>query len=482
VLPRRQQGFFNNNFVTNGLSSGAFSKADGNLAPLGAATNTRLRDIDYVNQTPQPPLWSSYFNNFVTPVQRRGKFPEYVMEACRKLPVSECGDDDWFVDFSPTTAPITAAQKLAGSANYVSPANGPSFQAGSTVQPPVPALQRYPRRVAFSRTTGNVLNTPITPLPLAITTAGTIQPGGAGRTTSDNALWLVGNNGANVAYDTASLPYRLNKTTTQATDVDGSKVPLPTVDGTSTPALPPVTVPATQYKGSQPLLIPLLQLMNVTKADKTPPRGELSVEQTAWIPKAEVNGTTFNLIIAAGDTPSRALDSANGDFNGGLQNLPRFLEAWSNDKAGTSISTNIQGSFIQQNRSAFSTAPYLPILPPNFPATPADRLASLFALSPTPPGALQPLIAYNIQGSGRFSYFTPPTRNWGYDVGLLSQSPDLFTQKFTTPPTKTQPAEYFREVGRDDKWVQTLMCGVQADDGITPATSSRPNKDCFPPA
>jgi hypothetical protein len=482
VLPRRQQGFFNNNFVTNGLSSGTFLKADGNLAPVAAPPNTRRTDIDYVNQTPQP-LWSSYFNNFVTPVQRRGKFPEYVMEACRKLPVSECGDDDWFVDFSPTTAPITAAQKLVGSTTYVSPANGPSFQAGSTVEPPVPELQRFPRRVAFKRTTSNVLDPFNTsaPEPLAITTTGTIVAAGAGRTDSDNALWFAGKNGANVAYNNAaSLPYQLNKSTTQVTDVDGSKVPLPTVDGTSTPALPPVTVPATQYKGSQPLLIPLLQLMNVTKADLSPPRGELSVQQTAWIPQAEVKGTTFNLIIAAGDTPSRALDSANGDFNGGLQNLPRFLEAWSNDNANTSISTNIQGSLIQQNRSAFSTAPYLPVLPPNFPAASADRLASLFALSPTPPVGLEPLITYNIQGSGRFSYFTPPTRNWGYDVGLLSQSPDLFTQKFTTPPTKTQPAEYFREVGRDDDWVKTLMCGV-TDDGKV-ATSSRPNKDCFPPA
>ncbi|PSB50472.1 hypothetical protein C7B67_14400 [filamentous cyanobacterium Phorm 6] len=483
VLPRRQQGFFNNNFVTNGLSSGAFSD-NGNLLGTTGATTTPLTDANYVTP-PAPPLWSSYFNNFVTPVQRRGKFPEYVMEACRKLPVSECGDDDWFVDFS-TTPPKTAAAK---GTTYVAPVTGASFQAGSTVDPPLPELQRFPRRVAFKRTNAAppVLNTPNDPLPLAITNAvGDIVAGGVGRTASDNALWLAGKNGANVAYD-ASLPYQLNNSNTQL--IDGSKVPLPTVVGTIIPALPAVPVvpvvtalptPPTAYEGSQPLLIPVLQLMNVTKADLSPPKGQLSVQQTAWIPQAEVKGTTFNLIIAAGDTPSRALDSTNGDFNGGLQNLPRFLEAWSNDNANASISTNIQGSFIQQNRSAFSTAPYLPILPTNFPATSADRLASLFALSPTAPPSLERLTTYNIQGSGRFSYFTPPTRNWGYDVGLLSQSPDLFTQKFTTPPTNTQPAEYFREVGRDDEWVKTLMCGVQ-DDGKV-ATSSRPNKDCFPPS
>jgi hypothetical protein len=171
--------------------------------------------------------------------------------------------------------------------------------------------------------------------------------------------------------------------------------------------------------------------------------------------------TTFNLIMAVGDTPSRALDTANGDFNGGLQNLPRFLEIWSSD-GGFTISNNIRGSFIQQNRSAFSTAPYLPILPELFSATLPAPLASLFALSANAPAPIPPAI-YRIQG-GRIPYFTPPARNWGYDVGLLSQPPDLFTQKFTTPSTETRPAEYFREVARNDEWVETLMCGVVAPD------------------
>ena len=61
---------------------------------------------------------------------------------------------------------------------------------------------------------------------------------------------------------------------------------------------------------------------------------------------------------------------------------------------------------------------------------------------------------------GRLPFFIPPLRDWGFDVGLLSQPPDLFTRKFTTPPSTPTPAEYFREVGRDDEWVQTLMCGV----------------------
>ena len=54
-------------------------------------------------------------------------------------------------------------------------------------------------------------------------------------------------------------------------------------------------------------------------------------------------------------------------------------------------------------------------------------------------------------------FYTPPSRQWGFDVGLLSQIPDLFAQTFTLPPSN-KPNEFFREVSRDDKWVKTLLC------------------------
>jgi hypothetical protein len=475
VFPRRQQGFFNNNFVTNGLSSGAFL-TNGNLAPVGTPPPQLLTDATYaaaVNPGSLP-LWSSYFNNFVTPVQRRGPFPNYVMEICRKLPVSECTDADWFVD-PLATGRRTATAAAAGS--YVPPdpdLGTVSFQAGSTVDPPLPELQRFPRRVAFQRPLDAT-----NPKPWGINGTNIIAAG-VGTPRGNNALWFaaIDDNTGNVAYDNTNLPFPVNTSDTTVGTTDGSRVPLPVLDPTSTAiaSLPPVTVPPTlyDYKGSQPLLVPVAQLMGVTPVTGSSPydpRGTGGgVQQTGWIPQAVSNGTTFNLIVGAGDTPSRSLDPANGDFNGGLQNLPRFLEIWSDSGTGTSISNNIKGSFIQQNRSAFSTAPYLPILPPTFaPANAVDRLATLFALSPDPtsaPAALtgsQQLTTYNIQGT-RIPYFTPPTRNWGFDVGLLSQPPDLFTQRFTVPSTKTQPAEYFREVGRDDAWVKTLMCGTVAPD------------------
>jgi len=461
VLPRRQQGFFTNNFVTNGLSSGAFSD-NGLLVGTPGASGTALTDTPYVN--PAPPILSSYFNNFVTPVQRRGPFPEYLMEVCPKLPVSACGDNDWFVN------PATATKAAPGPYTSPDPADMASvFQAGSTVDPPMPALQRFPRRVAFRRT-GILLETPNDPQPLGITGGNSIAAG-VGEVRGNNGLWFAGNSGG-VVYNATNILYPVNTSDTDAGTTDGSRVFLPILAAASTTLILPVTG-LYDYKGSQPLLVPVPQLMCVTAATPGNPRcGGTGVQNTGWVPRA-VN-TTFNLIVAAGDTPSRALNAAWGDFNGGLQNLPRFLEIWSNDTA--TFATNIVGSFIQQNRSAFSTAPYLPILPPppanNFPPNPDDRLSSLFALLPIPPTGIEPLTTYNIAGE-RIPYFTPPTRNWGFDVGLLSQPPDLFTQKFTTPPSRPSPDEYFREVPRNDEWVTTLMCSKLAANNQN-ATSSRP--------
>jgi len=507
VWPRRQQGFFNNNFVTNGLSSGAFS-TNGIFVGTAGAAGAALTDATYTAPFTNPLFTSSYFNNFVTPVQRRGNFPEYVMETCTKLPMAACTDADWFVN--PLAAP--AAQRRASDPTltvYTSPPTDPAqaaaaiFQAGSTVDPPVAALQRFPRRVAFQRnpdpanpTNFTLLNTaPLQPLGIGAAPGPAIAPGvGAAR---DNSLWFAGGGVGSVSFDTTA-PYVVNNPTVTTATVtppdttDGANVEVPRLGPISQPAnseigptspAPPIPLtPPPPFNGSQPLLLPVPQIQTVSAAAAAPgpgmPRGTTNVRNTAWISQA-VN-TTFNLLIGAGDTPSRTLDAGftSGDFNGGLQNLPRFLESWNNG----GLATNIRGSFIQQGRSAFSTAPYLQILPA------AAPLASLFQLQrPTGPPLLPSLTItnrYNTDaGGGSIAYFSPPLRNWGFDVGLLSQSPDLFTQKFTTPSTNTQPAEYFREVGRDDEWVTTLMCGVVAPDqnpgAGQKATATRPS-NCPP--
>ncbi|MEG4201866.1 hormogonium polysaccharide biosynthesis protein HpsA, partial [Microcoleus sp. Pol12A5] len=488
VLRRRQRGFFNNNFVTNGLSSGAFLP-NGNLVNTLNATGT-LRDASYVNPAPPTPgtiKWSSYFNNFVTPVQRRGPFPEYLMEVCTKLPLSECGDADWFVNPlapTPQTASAAAAAAVAAGStfayttpNYTTPALSlaSTFQAGSTVDPPIAALQRFPRRVAFNRdsSTSVLLPNPLTPTtppqPFGITGGTTIAAASTppAPTSGRNSLWFATGARPTVTYNGSTIPYQVNTNTITADTRDGSNTRLPTLAAaalTPTALTPPYSAGAT-YNGTQPLLLPVLQLQNVSTATSGDATGTLSALQTGWIPQAVQ--TTFNLIIGANDTPSRTLTPTTSDFNGGLQNLPRFLESWGENGA---VTTNIRGSFIQLARSAFSTAPYQP--------TPTGGLVTVFSqLNPSLPLTAIPT-TYNIAtGAGRIPYFSPPTRNWGYDVGLLSQPPDLFTQKLTTAPSRNQPAEFFREVPRNDKWVKTLICGVKASDN-TPATSLSANENC----
>jgi len=485
VLRRRQRGFFNNNFVTNGLSSGVFAD-DGNLVGGGipGASSTALTDANYVRPatvlpTAGGPLPSSYFNNFVTPVQRRGPFPEYLMEVCTKVPVSECGDADWFVNPLATTPQTASAAAAAPPPNYTTPdyttpaasALSP-FQAGSTVDPPIAALQRFPRRVAFNRDTTNnrLLPNPLTtpPQPFGITGGNTIAAASNPPvvTPNRNSLWFATGASPTVTYDGSTIPYQVNTANIIADTRDGSNTRLPTLVSTvalgQTTAEPtPPYDAATVYNGTQPLLLPVLQLQNVSTATSGDRTGTLSALQTGWIPQARE--TTFNLIIGANDTPSRILNGGTSDFNGGLQNLPRFLESWGQNGA---ITSNIRGSFIQLSRSAFSTAPYQPI--------PTQGLATVFDQLNPPQPPLTPAIptTYNIAtGAGRIPYFSPPTRNWGYDVGLLSQPPDLFTQKLTTAPSRNEPAEFFREVARNDKWLKTLICGVKEDGTLATAFS-----------
>jgi hypothetical protein len=457
VLPRRQQGFYHNNFVTNGLTSGAFL-SDGTL-PL-VTPPAGLKDSDYKDE---PKLSSSYFNNFVTPVQRRGEFPEYLMETCIKLPVSECTDADWFVDpLTPGPAPQTGlkvSDVIGGTPRYDADTRLTTYKAGTTVDPPIPKLQRFPRRVAFPRDPSNNLNRGATPQPYGIN-AGAVDSINRG-TPKPNSLWFATTEtaGDTVTYGGDRLPFVVNR---NGIDWNGTNTNLPNL------ALPPNAI-------YQPLLMPVLQLQTV--AAPTDITFNQVVKATGWLPRA-TEATSFHLLLGSGDTPSRALDPSNGDTNGGLQNLPRFLENWETVK-DQPFATDIKGSFIQINRSAYSTSPFQPILATGI--TEIPDLKSLFAPQP-PISYTSPVTLYRTDGARRFAYFIPPKRDWGFDVGLLSQPPDLFTQRLTTPPRKIEPDEYFREVGRDDKWIQTLMCAELAADGKPAVDAPFKPSQCPPPA
>ncbi|MEG4170816.1 MULTISPECIES: hormogonium polysaccharide biosynthesis protein HpsA [unclassified Microcoleus] len=476
VRPRKQQGFYSNNFVTNGLSSGAFTATSGKLVNTGG---TAVTDANYANNN--NPVNSSYFNNFVTPVQRRGAFPEYLMEVCNRIPVSACTDADWYVNPLPT-APKKAGTDITG-ADFIA-------GAGTTAIPPAPGLQRFPRRVAFKRggtpRTSDALDTPTTPVPLGISgtgTSATVVSGPGANLTTANSLWFgttAASGGTTVTYGSQNFPYVFNNA-----QKDGSGADLPALVSTATSA--------DLTKSSQPLLMPVLQIQIVTAAPAAAsstslPSGSNIVAGTGWIPKAVK--TTSNMVVGSNDTPSRTLGSGVGDSNGGVQNLTRFLESWDGN-----VGSVIQGSFIQFNRSAYSTAPYIPILNPAAPQQTAQtKLRSLFDSSPNPPSTTitytggAPLPYYRTSNAsitvsgnvvGRLPFFIPPLRDWGFDVGLLSQPPDLFTRKFTTPPSTPNPAEYFREVARNDDWVKTLMCGVLEADTTKKATETIPTADCL---
>jgi hypothetical protein len=220
----------------------------------------------------------------------------------------------------------------------------------------------------------------------------------------------------------------------------------------------------------QPQLRPTLQTQATSIANAPLSASQNANERTRWIQKAR--STEFNLIVASNDVPSRALSSTLGETNGGMQNLPRFMENW------RGLTNSIAGSFIQFKRSAYATAPYVSGI--NGPAASVFN-AKLFDYDTDP--AKPP---YKIgTGGGGVGYFSPPTREWGFDVGLLSQPPDLFAQKFTLPASQRKPDEYFREISRDDDWVKTLVCAQKLNDKREPSgiyavndSPAKPEKSC----
>jgi len=437
-----------NSFAINGLSSGAdfdgVTHDDADYRTTGA-TN------------------SSYFNNFITPVQRRDTFSEYVMEMCLKPMVSACGPGDWVVgydldgdgDYNDTEREITLADlpstlldEEAIDAFDATQFDPSRLMAGTTAHPAkIADGQRFPRRVAFLRDTTNTNWIPvgISGVDDSAESDGAIEcylssgsynwnegddPDHACIVYSssdrprlqDNALWFQTNNGGNQNW--------------------GHDYPL-WYDNPSNLT-------------DNPLLVPVVQLDATTNtasggATSAPTGGTRADQGTSWIAPA-AGDTTFNFVVATGDNPSRPLPTnANiGEFNGGLPNLVRLLENWRDDEL------KILGSFIQAKRSEYATGPY-------------------FAWLTSAPKAFGGNNRYNIDSTGgKTPNFSQPERKWGFDVGLLSQSPDLFTSKLTNAPSEDEPDEFFREVNRNDKWIQTLLCAKETDSVPDPNDSTAP--------
>jgi hypothetical protein len=132
------------------------------------------------------------------------------------------------------------------------------------------------------------------------------------------------------------------------------------------------------------------------------------------LPPSPAADTTYNAILVSGNTENCSLTQTCG-----LEDYVRFPENWNGKTA------KISGIFMQQKKSIYDTS-----YTPN----------------------------------------SPPIRNWSYDVGILRQSPDLLAQKLIAD-TSDPPNEYFREVDRDDPWIQNLLC---AKDNTNPTNTNKP--------
>ena len=434
---RRKLGFFDNNFLTNANW----------VEPSSSMDSPRL---DFDANTAGNQSASSYVNNFVTPIQRRVTFGEYLMEVCPKTPVHTCEAGDWSVDGDLMEAPQDRLKATDEIGNTYSNA---THRAGTTAADELatPDLQRFPRRVAFARDTadptsatyGNlILDNSGQPIPLGIDGSGNIQafPRNpvAGRTwtvglptTVEKALWF------RTTEETDSLPG--NGDTNYG---NNRHLFYQTINGRA------LNLAGTDLK-QQPLLVPVLQIHMPddqwtddnnaspgTDRDNLPNTNNRGLARDRnWLMQA--TSTTTNLAIVGGDTPA-----AVNETNGGLENFVRYLEQWHPIGNNTDkFNHNLSGSLIQYKRSAYASTPWQAI---------RNGGTSIF-------GNDYPQLYRTNTTGGQTPFYTPPSRQWGFDVGLLSQLPDLFAQTFTLPPT-TEPDEFFREVNRDDKWVKTLLC------------------------
>ncbi|MCV3216760.1 hormogonium polysaccharide biosynthesis protein HpsA [Plectonema radiosum NIES-515] len=507
--PRLKNGFLENNYLTS---------ADW-WQPVNGVGNTIV---------PKTVL-GSYTINGVTPIQRRANgFPLYVMEICREELISNCttttnwkwavgfdvngdGDLEDTVSFDANgdgtvdpndTEKVVKANKLGqairaarvsnpdtnsdniltsselswtdntGFTGSVAKSIRQRLGAGDTGSSAlVVGDRRYPRRVAFARNGNNLLESSTgiyKPMGVGcpVDTTGSNFNGNGCNTTDATATNRYGISGGNIS----ALWFRT--TSTGATPGinptyrnDQSLFYLPPIDGSDSDANPDLD--------GQPILVPVLQIHDANSRPNDTLRQDSAIQtqfRDNWLKKADTGTTIFNVTFVVGNSPSRP-----SEVSAGLQNLVRFLESWEGR------TTRIRGGFIQLKRSSYATAPISPLLKSRG-VLGTDTTTTLGNLSIYD----YPFDNYPIEdGDGLLPFYSAPTRNWGFDVGLLSEQPDLFAQRFTQPSTG-RPSEFFREVGRDDVWVKTLLCAGEANNrtgivttaggSVTYSTNAVPNE------
>ncbi|WP_055073829.1 hormogonium polysaccharide biosynthesis protein HpsA [Pseudanabaena sp. 'Roaring Creek'] len=259
---------------------------------------------------------------------------------------------------------------------------------------------------------------------------------------------------------------------------------------------------------NQPALLPVLQLHfpNVTSPATTIAQADNTGNGINGAPSSSTGQWTMrptktevNVYFVAGASPSRkgvsyttsssinltntgvspSTSVSSGETGGGLANFVRFLENWHN------VPIKISGGFIQNSRSKFATAPYAASAPLVLSSSGAYGPGSVYGdlktifINPVQPSTSS-LVNAGMSGFDlsyqsitsapqNIPYYAAPIRLWGYDVGLLTQQPDLFAQRFAVPIAGAN--EFFREVSGDDPWITSLLCALEPLD----PTATSPN-------
>jgi hypothetical protein len=159
---------------------------------------------------------------------------------------------------------------------------------------------------------------------------------------------------------------------------------------------------------------------------------------------------TTSLVSGGTNLPSATFPT--GETGGGLANFVRFLENWQG------VPIKIGGGFIQNTKSRFATAPFTSTGPLVNGISDIKTIFMNPAL-PTATGLSGYRLYYQSATGQQLPYYSPPIRLWGYDVGLLTQQPDRFAERFAVPIPGSNI--FYREISGDDPWVESLLCALE---------------------
>jgi hypothetical protein len=148
---------------------------------------------------------------------------------------------------------------------------------------------------------------------------------------------------------------------------------------------------------------------------------------------AALSGTRVNSIIISGIVPSRENQSY-----GGMHNFPRFLEDWARNPL------YISGSFLQLNFSNYATGPF-------------DQDAFEVGIAPLNDDLPNPN-SPGFSNGELIRYYEPPSRLWGYDVGLQYAPAGPLAQRFVT--FTSVRSEFYNEPPANDPYIVNLCNAI----------------------